>query len=900
MSALLSRNTCLTAGPVAWADRRLRAAREGEHGLRVVTLPQLASLLAGGFIEPATRSDIAEAAMQALTTPQPLRELGRLVGLPGLPGAVAAAIGKAWALDISLDATHSPRLHDLALLSDRIAAGLPAHVRPPREIVAAAVDNMAAASRLLGRLDIEGLIGVDPVWRPLLAALVNAIPCRWRIAAGVAADLDWFTRAGGSVEVVPAAAPQVGHARCADPAHEALEAVRWARALMVEEGVAPGDIAIVAADPARYDDRMAVLADTAGLPLHFVHGRPALDRPVGQALAALADVLSSGLSRERVVRLLHRCGQGAIARHLPQGWWKLPMDGALGDVASWRRVFGGWSGVPAADIEALTALIDRLHQCHAQTPANDEAAALGDLLLDPQGRALWRRLLARAPVSAVERSLGGLRLSDGVDAARAVAWCSADQYGGASRPHVRMLGVNAGLWPRGGSDDALLPDHLLPEEAPRLVPRPLADNDRFKAIAAGARRLVVSFATLDGDRRLFPSHLAGHPDTLKTVPQLAPSQPAAHAATEADRRLSRRAEFRQTQRGAAALACWSNWHRTALTGHDGLLCEAAMAVVRERLQRPVSATTSLERLLAAPLAFVWRDVLNWRQPELPEAGQMLDARTMGVLVHEILEDTAAALAARGQSMAEGLNEVVRAEIAAATEAVTARWQTTRPVPPPVMWHHTIARARQLAANAVENSAAPAAEPPASWSSWAELRFGGQSVPAAEAGPPARQPPGWDADKTVPYGSDGDFALTLRGAIDRLDLSADGARIVDYKTGTSAELMKGRTNVQLAVYAAAVEAVLGIPAATVPGTLVAPVLNKSKDYAAAANLQALADLWSTRRDSLARGLCPPAPAPGYVDYAFLLPAASQLYFSIKGSALDESGVDAMSGESSDDQ
>ena len=54
--------------------------------------------------------------------------------------------------------------------------------------------------------------------------------------------------------------------------HEAVEAIRWARALMVTDGVDPSDIAIAAASTADYDDHFLALRADANLDLHFVHG----------------------------------------------------------------------------------------------------------------------------------------------------------------------------------------------------------------------------------------------------------------------------------------------------------------------------------------------------------------------------------------------------------------------------------------------------------------------------------------------------------------------------------------------------------------------------------------------------------------------------------------------------
>ena len=51
--------TVIVEGPLALRMRRFAAARDGETGLQIMTLPLLAARLAGGFSRPAGPEDLA-------------------------------------------------------------------------------------------------------------------------------------------------------------------------------------------------------------------------------------------------------------------------------------------------------------------------------------------------------------------------------------------------------------------------------------------------------------------------------------------------------------------------------------------------------------------------------------------------------------------------------------------------------------------------------------------------------------------------------------------------------------------------------------------------------------------------------------------------------------------------
>ena len=110
--------------------------------------------------------------------------------------------------------------------------------------------------------------------------------------------------------------PRISAEVCADPKSEVIEAFRWVRELLSSGRAKPEDIAIAATSTQDWDDHFLAYAANAGLPVHFSHGVPALSRPEGQACAALADILTNGLSQERVWRLFRRLPDRPFREHL--------------------------------------------------------------------------------------------------------------------------------------------------------------------------------------------------------------------------------------------------------------------------------------------------------------------------------------------------------------------------------------------------------------------------------------------------------------------------------------------------------------------------------------------------------------------------------------------------------
>jgi hypothetical protein len=189
-------------------------------------------------------------------------------------------------------------------------------------------------------LRIEALSWIAPLWRPLLDRLATVVAVEWQ--APPAADTSWFTGRVTRTEARDAAAT-ADVVSCADPHHEAVEALRWVRGLLAAGSARPNEIAITAAAPDAWDEHILALAADTGLRIHFSHGVPALSTRDGQRCAALADILLRGLSEARVRRLLSLCaGQGTALDQLPANWLAaLPRGATLLTLDDWQRALKG-------------------------------------------------------------------------------------------------------------------------------------------------------------------------------------------------------------------------------------------------------------------------------------------------------------------------------------------------------------------------------------------------------------------------------------------------------------------------------------------------------------------------------------------------------------------------------
>lgn len=871
----MNRRTVIVEGPLAFRMRRIAAARHAEAGVQIMTLPQLAARLAGGFTRPARSEDLDPAIRSALEAGG-FADLESIRRLPGMTRSVAWTLTRLWNADFALaDRAHeSVRFQDLLTIETRVRASLPAGVLSPRDLRDAALQCVAHAPAVLGAVELDGVVRVAPVWRPLLIALARQVRLTWRNPDNP--DVAWFAGELGSNAPPTPASPEI--VSCPSPRAEAVEALRWARDLIASGRARPEEIAVCATATEDWDDHMLVLAADAGLPLHFSHGVPALASREGQACAALADVLLNGLSQDRVRRLFgHAAGRSRGLDALPSTWAQGVRPGAaLFELEQWRRALDEAHAHRTDGVDVRPLLMPVLE---VLARGADAADAAGGLVLGRAARALWVEALRRAPADALEFSLQELRLSDGRDPGACAVWCPASHLAAAPRRFVRLLGLTTRSWPRRAGEDPLVPSHILSRDA--LDSESVTEQDRqayaiITGHAVGALVLSRSRRSAQGGLQA-PSPLVPH-DRRATA--LKRARIPSHAFSEADRLLARPEEAAASPVLRAADACWRNRRSPAVTAHDGRVRSDHPVVARAIAQ--VQSATSLRLMLRDPLAFVWRYALGWRSPVEDEQPLSLDARAFGELVHEMLKRTVDALEPDPGYVRAARHEIENA-LDAASAAIGAQWPVERSTPPFLLWGHTLAAARDLAFKALtlDEAFQPVTR------SWTELAFGREDDGTNAAGDLLWPP---TAQVIIPGAG-----VRIRGSIDRVDFNSahNGVRVSDYKTGAepakASEIVLGRgAELQRVLYAlAARELVADNP--RVIARLVFLGTDRPRPYSLPDVDQAIADIGahvSAATDLLRRGIALPGPdaREDWNDFALALPAAPAVYFQIKQAAL----------------
>jgi len=871
--AAACRSTFVVYGRFAMWEARLAAAHSSHHGLQVMSFEQAAVRLAGGFAS-AMDEESLRVAIQAVLPETPMGELEDIKMLPGMIGAAADTLHKAWraGIDLASRSEDHPRLEAVARLEAAVLAELPSGMMRPVDIVATATSRIAHAPAIFGSMEIVGLTELSPCWRPLVKELAEHIPVHW--TSGPRPVPAWLKESGVAVAQADAEAPAIQSVSAATAYHEAIETLRWVRSLL-GSGISPADIAIATASPADYDDHFLALRADANIDLHFVHGVPAVTTRDGQAAAALADIIVRGLSQSRLRRLAALCRDSAPLASLPGGWMRvLPSDAPLSTPSAWNQLMARLAPDDWPDgvdhVPVLRAAVDLL----AKGP--DAAQEIGEAFLMGRASSIWRKALLAGPTSAIDNTLESLKQDDGLEACVSVAWMPASALAASPRRFVRLIGLNSSRWPRGIAEDRLIPDHIIPTDELDPLPVNLADRRDFATIlATSGSDVVLSRARRDSDGRLL-----GRSPLLAIYSEeayLRRNAVPAHAFSETDRLMARPQEFAADPQALSARTCWRDWRLADVTAHDGLV-RPDHPLVLAILARTQSAS-SLKTLLRSPLRFLWRYALGWKTPQSSAEPLMLDALQTGELIHLVLDRALRNLEAAG-GLALADSAAIKTAVDEAADAVATKWESERPVPPAVIWGRTLGDARALARQALAygNDHLPGSR------SFGEVPFGG-SEPKSEAALP------WDASVPVIIP---DTGFHIAGYIDRLDIADDGSRALlrDYKTGKPPKgdiRVNGGRELQRCLYAFAVKALLGDHIA-ISASLLYPrePLDLQLDDPEAVLAEIKAFLQAARA-ALASGAALSGPDTGgdYDDLAFALPAnAGATYCKRKQAAATE--------------
>ena len=869
----------------SWRTRQTEAALEKACGLNLLTVQQMAGRLAGGFLE-VIDSDSLKTAVQAVAD-KSLGELDAIKSLPGFANAAARTLRLAWEADIDLPQERASaknkaaksRLESLSKLESLVLHELPNRLKRPKELVALAIQRCHMTPRILGSVEFSGFPDLPPVWRPLVEALATRTEIVW--SAKSFSPPSWVDTATIEIRTQPPSTPAITSFSCANPNHEVIEALRWARKLIVN-GTPPEKIAIATATPQIWDTPMQAELEASGLPIHFIHGHPALSTAPGQLAAALAEVLLHGLSQARVRRLVALLRSvGSDYNCIPSSWWRKLPEAPLPEAARWKNALNKLDSkaLPADALQKLTDLIDLV------ASGASAASQAGQTLLKGTARSIWNKALQEGPAGALDITLNRLRIEDGEEPGASIVWGPASALASAPRPYTWLLGLTSRTWPRHSLEDPLLPDHIIASK--RLIPIPVNEQDRhlFAAIIQGTEsQLVCSRARRDTEGRLYgPSPLFP-----KEVTFLAQDRIPDHAVSASDRLLARPEELAQTPQAQSAQACWNDWRNPrVITQHDGLIRHGHPLLIRS-LNRLQSAT-SLGKLLRDPLGYLWTYGFQWSEPEETDEPLELDPIAFGSLLHELLERTVKQLTANsplGFGTARP-NDIDRA-LATARSELEEKWSQNRPIPPQVIWKHTL----DDASIAARKTLTADTDPLVNQRSFAEIPFG-NGTHAKELTPEAAARLPWDPTKpvTIP-GTD----ICIAGSIDRLDLGEGDtkARVIDYKSGKKppaqgAQLVGGK-ELQRCLYAFAAKTLL--PDHPTPeAELIFPKMG-GRRFTLSNPDETLASLAqyivaATKAFEAGKTLSGPTTNEDYYDFRFALPAgAKRSYLTRKDTHIRE--------------
>jgi RecB family exonuclease len=457
-------------------------------------------------------------------------------------------------------------------------------------------------------------------------------------------------------------------------------------------------------------------------------------------------------------------------------------------------------------------------------------------------------------------------------------WCPIEHLVGAPRPFVCVLGLTTRFWPRRNTEDPLLPTRIV--EVADVEGQSIRQRD--EAQLAFLRRMATGEAVLSFARRdARGSILTASPSLPQDVPQrvFTRTRIPLQAFSESDRLLARPRETVALIAPASATRAWNDWRKAAITDHDGRITANHPAI--DRALSRIQSATSLRLLFRDPLAFIWRYALDWQAPAVDDRPLERDSRGFGVLVHALLKRTVDLL-----EPVPGLGRASEAVLEAALDQAVAElrseWPLEHPVPPLMLWDHTLAEARNLARRGLTFDAAPEAIS----RTFAEVTFGRATSPAKRGDVP--WPP--EAVVVIP-----ETSIQLRGEIDRLDfLGGRRVRVTDYKTGMEPPkveklVLNGGKDLQRVIYALAVRTLLRDMSEGINARLIYLGEGTPREHSLIDVDQAIAGLRTNvlaAAEILRRGLAftNPEPENDWDDFRLALPSVGTGYLRAKARAI----------------
>lgn len=476
---------------------------------------------------------------------------------------------------------------------------------------------------------------------------------------------------------------------CARGPREELELVAREVLALLEGGARPEDIAVVARSLAPYAAWIEPVFRGLGIPFTSSLSEPVTRAPEQRVWLDLVAALFGDLERDTVLRLLAsprlelaEAGvQAGLARRLSrQGavvrgddWSRALLDADARDAGNRRRAaLGRW-------LEELRAAGRDLRAARSFAECAERVLALGERLLAPAqseaAESLARgAIAATATLDAVDVATGraAAPAADELRAAleqalRGASWRPHAEDRGGVRildalqaralplPHLFLIGLCHGAWPRLQREDPFLPDALrstLRRQTGRPVPAAerAEREERFLfglLLSQADASLVLSRPDADAwGRQLAPSSLLGElpfdvperdaerdsgPGLWTPVQGLV--QSALRGGSSARSSMLALARAHEPEREAALSAGLSYVEATdapegAVLAYDGVLA------VRPQLTRPLSPSF-LETMGKCPLRAFFQRVLLVRELDAPRPDE-LQAAEAGSLVHDLL------------------------------------------------------------------------------------------------------------------------------------------------------------------------------------------------------------------------------------------------------------------------
>jgi ATP-dependent helicase/nuclease subunit B len=594
-----------------------------------------------------------------------------------------------------------------------------------------------------------------------------------------------------------------------DESREVREALRAALKFVRETGKTFNDVAILSRSREPYD---AILRDAAAnldVKLYFRGGRPLTELPDAKLFLLLLDVVRTDFSRASVMELACHIGphshwdalsvQLGIVGGRPQ-WLKRAKNHT--ELAKFlQKLFSATEKIPQkvsrwSDFVAQT--LDAFQKLGGQNATVIKTAqALADL--DAFSSSVSLENFAEFCAKAFEKNAeqtekfqsGGIFVGD-VMAARGLSW-----------PFVIVLGMVEKNFPRVVREDPI----LLDAERKKIsgdLPLKLRGFDEERllfalATASAREKLALSFPRWERGttRPRVPSFLLldffGCADFAALEKRVTRGD-AEPALDERELDLAALKTLAAAEKSVAREyvreispilpvgldAQRQRWGKRELTPHDGLfISEAALKRLRARfgLENLVTSATALEKFSFCPFYYFQKYVLKIEPWQEPEQAMSIEPLALGALYHKILEEF---FRQQRDGGAPSLRNVA--------ENVMKRFEDEGVTGFPTAW--------EIQKEIIHEELAAFLD--------------SQRRNASEGWTPREFEKDFD-DLKIEIGGG---PIRLRGKIDRIDVSADGARarVMDYKTGKfrderDNELCGGET-LQLPLYILAAEKLHG--------------------------------------------------------------------------------------------